>query len=51
MLRNWEKVEGVRDPKVCLGFLGAVAKLREATVSFVMSVCLSVLGITRLPID
>jgi hypothetical protein len=33
--------------------LGAFAKLREATVSFVMSVCLSVrsYGTTRLPLD
>jgi len=32
---------------------GAFAKLRKATISFVMSVCLSVClhGITRLPLD
>jgi len=35
--------------------LGAFAKLRKATISFVMSVCLSVYvcphGTTRLPLD
>ena len=40
VLRDWEKAEGVRDSKICLR-LGGVAKVREATVSFVMSVRLS----------
>jgi len=31
--------------------LGAFTKLRKATISFVLSVCLSPLGIVRLPLD
>ena len=39
--------------RVLSSFLGAFAKLRKATISFVMSVCLSVRphGTTRLPLD
>jgi len=47
----------VQGPPVTLGFLGAFAKLRKATTSFVMSVCLPVhpsvrpYGTTRLKLD
>jgi hypothetical protein len=43
VLRNWEKVEGVRNSKM-FAFLGAIAKFREVTISVVMSVRLSALG-------
>ena len=35
--------------RVNLQFLGAIAKLRKATISFFMSVCPH--GTTRLPLD
>jgi len=43
----------MKGKRICGPFLGAFAKLRTATISFVMSVCLSGRphGTTRLPLD